>query len=232
MTDTSARSARVTSTSHDQVQDREQLQDQLIIVMPEGEESYWINHPDGARWGDYVAFDLVAHIDATYRTIREPGGRAIGGLSMGGYGALQLALTHPRIFGAVGAHSPSLRALTEAPAYFGDADDFARHNPFSLARTVDPAIAPRVWLDAGAEDPWLPRVAALDEVLREQGLPVEYHVWPGEHDDPYWSRHVDDYLRFYDAALGGAAAVERAPQLRAHGRAGDQEVGPACELRI
>ena len=178
----------------------------LIIVLPQGDRSYWSNHADdngvrGEAWGDYVAFDLVAHIDATYRTLPQPGGRAIGGLSMGGFGALQLALKYPDIFGAAGGHSPSLRTFEDRPDFLGDAEHFASLDPLELATRVAPAGAPRLWLDVGGEDRWTERVIDLHNILRRRGIRHEYHAASGGHDADYWNTHVPDYLRFYDAAL-------------------------------
>src|SRR4051794_30148400 len=106
----------------------------FLIVLPQGDEAYWLNHADGPRWGDAIADDLVAHVDATYRTIPERASRAVGGLSMGGHGALQLAFNHPDVFGVAGAHSPTLRPRAEAPYYFADAPTFAKVDPLAHAR--------------------------------------------------------------------------------------------------
>jgi enterochelin esterase-like enzyme len=175
----------------------------LIIVLPQGDQSYWTNHSgdDAERWGDYVAFDLVRHIDATYRTLAQPGSRAVGGLSMGGFGALQLAFNHPTIFGVVGAHSPSLRNAFEAEALFGDERDFRRVDPLVLAGWINPDDMPRLWLDVGEDDTWALRVSALHRVLRDRDLPHEYYLTPGDHDEEYWRANIDDYLRFYTSAL-------------------------------
>ena len=87
----------------------------MIIVLPQGDKGYWVdNANDGPRWGEYLSHDLVNIIDTSYRTLRTPDSRAIGGLSMGGYGALYQAFTHPDIFGVVGAHSPSLHRWDRA----------------------------------------------------------------------------------------------------------------------
>ena len=83
----------------------------MLIVLPQGETSDWINHEDAEdspRWGDYLAFDVVDHVDAHFRTIPTAHGRAIGGISIGAFGALVNAFEHPDRFGAVGVHSPSL----------------------------------------------------------------------------------------------------------------------------
>ncbi|MBI4785430.1 MAG: hypothetical protein HY782_00055 [Chloroflexi bacterium] len=74
----------------------------LIVVMPDGDKSWWFNHApppasDGKRYGDYVWQDLVSYIDANYRTLRQSQSRAIGGLSAGGQSALTLAMTHPEV---------------------------------------------------------------------------------------------------------------------------------------
>ncbi|HEU5317841.1 MAG TPA: alpha/beta hydrolase-fold protein, partial [Chloroflexota bacterium] len=86
------------------------LLEPMIVVLPQGEQSYWVNHADGGpRWADFVAVDLVADVDATFRTAPTREARAVGGLSMGGHGALQLAYNFADTFSVAGAHSPSLR---------------------------------------------------------------------------------------------------------------------------
>ncbi len=82
----------------------------LIVVMPDVGNSWYVNwakSDDGQknRWEDFVVKDLVGHVDATYRTIPRREGRAINGLSMGGYGGLTLGLRHPELFCSIGSHS-------------------------------------------------------------------------------------------------------------------------------
>ena len=69
--------------------------DPFLIVLPNGGANYWVNQADGARWADYVVDDVVRQVDRDYRTVAAPRGRAIGGLSMGGEGALRIAMTRP-----------------------------------------------------------------------------------------------------------------------------------------
>ena len=62
----------------------------------------WVDHTNGGpKWGQYTAQDVVAEIDATWRTVPGRDHRAIGGLSMGAQGALQLAMRYPDVFGRV-----------------------------------------------------------------------------------------------------------------------------------
>ncbi len=175
----------------------------LIIVLPQGDGSYWTNHAgeNTERWGDYVLADVVDHTDTAYRTRPGPDSRAIGGLSMGGFAALHLAFNHPDVFGTAGAHSPSLRIFEESADFTTDEEQFARNDPARLAESLDPARAPRLWLDVGREDEWAARVIALHELLASRGIPHRYSITPGDHDGSYWSAHVAEYLRFYAAAL-------------------------------
>ncbi|HEV3081875.1 MAG TPA: DUF4965 domain-containing protein [Gemmataceae bacterium] len=85
----------------------------LIVVMPDAGNSWYVNwaQSDEAqvnRWEDFIIKDLIGHVDAAYRTIARREGRAINGLSMGGYGGLMLGLRHPDLFCAIGSHSGAI----------------------------------------------------------------------------------------------------------------------------
>ncbi|MBD0320943.1 MAG: prolyl oligopeptidase family serine peptidase [Gemmatimonadetes bacterium] len=82
----------------------------MIVVVPDARNAYggafYTNSPVAGNWADFVARDLVAHVDRRYRTLPRAAARGIEGHSMGGYGALTLAARHPGVFGAVYAASP------------------------------------------------------------------------------------------------------------------------------
>ncbi len=85
----------------------------LIVVMPDGGNSWYVNwaeNEEGQKnnWEDYIIKDLIGHVDANYRTIAAREGRAINGLSMGGYGGLTLGLRHADMFCSIGSHSGAL----------------------------------------------------------------------------------------------------------------------------
>lgn len=186
----------------------------VILVMPQGDQSYFVNHvgTDEIRWGDYITFDLVAHIDAAYRTIPQPSSRAIGGLSMGGFGALQLSFRHPEIFGVAGAHSPALRAIAQLSDIIVTPNENAEFDPLELAKTLNPAYAPKVWVDTGVEDEWAERVMLLGRILDGRGIPHQIQLLPGQHTADYWTAHAADYMRFYTHALvGGPVGLESRP---------------------
>jgi enterochelin esterase-like enzyme len=183
-------------------------------VLPQGANGYWANQQGGEAWGDYVARDLVAHVDATYRTLPRREARAVGGLSMGGHGALCLTLTYPDVFGVAGAHTPSLHTEQTSPGLFAGA--FARYDPTRLVQGSRIERPPRLWIDAvkNDADAWLPLAERLHDALVRKGWAHEWQVNPGGHNPAYWKGHVRDYLRFYlraFAAGGAGAAVAGAP---------------------
>lgn len=176
----------------------------LIIVLPQGDQGYWVDHANGGeRWGTYTARDLVAEVDARYRTVARRAARAIGGLSMGAHGALQLALNNPGTFAAVGAHSLVLRRFGSAPRYFGDPADYAKRDPMTIVRTKpDLARSLSLWIDIGDRDPWSPIARQFNAQLEELRIAHDWRLVPGDHSNDYWRSNLSDYLRFYGRALG------------------------------
>jgi len=181
----------------------------FIIVLPEGDQEYWVDHvidartgANGEKWGTYTAKEVVPAIDARFRTIAHQDARALGGISMGGHAAMQLSLNFPGIWSAIGAHTPSLRPEGEAPTYLGSGDEFAARDPASLIKAKpDVARAYRWWLDAGTRDPWRRATEAIHNLLTDLGVAHEWSVTAGGHDLAYWSAHMSDYIRYYGTAL-------------------------------
>jgi enterochelin esterase-like enzyme len=175
----------------------------LIIVTPAGESGYWIDHFNGGpRYGSYVTQDLVPYIDANYRTLPDPLFRAVGGMSMGAHGALQLALNNPGAFSIVGAHSLVLRTKQQAFAYFGDQPYYERHDPVSIiARNPDRARLLRIWIDIGRSDSWYAAANSFHGQLASRSIPHVWKDWEGGHDAAYCSAHIVDYLRYYGEAF-------------------------------
>jgi enterochelin esterase-like enzyme len=152
--------------------------------------------PDGGNHGvlDEVIPRAISELHA------DPNRVAIGGISMGGFGALDLARFHPHRFCAVGAHSPALwqTAGETARGASDDAHDFAHHDVIGAARRHRNLFAGTpVWLDAGSADPFQPGDRALDRARRS----VRLRTYPGAHEGAYWRAHNGAYLRFYAAAL-------------------------------
>ncbi len=173
-----------------------------IVVFPDGgEDSYWHDRAEGA-WGSYVMREVIPQ--AVRRFHADPRRVAIGGLSMGGFGSYDLARLYPGRFCAVGGDSAALwRSGGEsAQGAFDNGEDFARHDVVGAAQaTSDPYPGAALWLDVGSEDPFRAADTKLAQILRSHGRGVQFHVWPGGHNQAYWSSHWGSYLPFYADAL-------------------------------
>jgi S-formylglutathione hydrolase len=89
---------------------RRGLVNEMIVVIPSGRNAYfgsfYTNSPVTGGWEDFISKELVAWVDAQYRTLPRPESRGISGHSMGGYGSIMLAMKHPDVFSALYALSP------------------------------------------------------------------------------------------------------------------------------
>lgn len=164
-----------------------------LLFVDGGEHSYYHDRRDFA-WGSHT---LLA-IAAARRALHADSKTAIGGFSMGGFGAFDLARS--QAFCAVGGHSPAIfRSGAETPAgAFDDAEDFAAHDVLRFAREGERFHGARLWLDVGRSDPFR---ATTIELAKLSG--ARLNVWAGGHDTRYWRSHVAQYLRFYADALAG-----------------------------
>ena len=164
-----------------------------VVLLPDGgDHSYWHDRADGA-WGRMVLDEAIPAAIKRYGA--DPRRVAIGGISMGGFGALDLAAEHPDRFCAVGAHSPAIfpDAASTAEGAFDDAEDFGRHDVLARAEKIPPGA----WVDVGDEDPFAP---AIHEMVQRMRTP-RFHPWKGGHDGDYWHAHTRAYVRFYACAL-------------------------------
>ncbi len=167
-----------------------------VLLADGADHSYWHDRGDG-KWGTSMLREAIpaglarSHADA-HRV-------AIGGISMGGFGALDLARIAPTRFCAVGAHSAALwfhGADTPAGA-FDDAQDFARHDLLRFANMRRLYRVP-VGIDVGRDDSFMPADKALARELRRRGTHVSLAVHGGGHSG--WSGRMAQYLRFYARA--------------------------------
>src|SRR5688572_20529805 len=147
----------------------------LIVVMPHVPQIAYTMRGANASSAveDFIAGDLVRYVDANYRTVASREARAIGGLSMGGFGAVLSGLRHPELFGTVGAFSGAFSSGREA----------------MLAAAVAGlplADAPFFYLACGLEDAVLPAGRALVKLLEERGIQHEYREVPGGHTWDVW----------------------------------------------
>ena len=175
-----------------------------VYAFPDGgDHSYWHNRAEG-DWGAYVIDEVIPTVVKRFGV--DPHRIAIGGISMGGFGAFNFALHHPGRFCAVGGHSPALwlEASETAPGAFDDAADFERNDVVGTVEADPNAFGTtRVWIDYGEEDDFHPYDDSFVAAMEAGEGDFTHHSWPGGHEGSYWAAHWPVYQRFYVKALRG-----------------------------
>jgi S-formylglutathione hydrolase FrmB len=194
--------------------------DDFLVVAPEGKRSFYVNSPGNSfRYSDFFLQEFIPYIEGKYRVRVGRKGRAITGVSMGGYGALRFAFAHPEMFSAVSAQSAAL--ITQTPQELSAAG----HSGSPLGRLMGPAFGEPINLphwqensvfvlarknqsglknlaiyfncgqqdDFGFED----GAAALHQQLQSEGVKHEYHSYPGDHSLTYFLSHMGEVMEFH-----------------------------------
>lgn len=172
-----------------------------VVAFPDGRMSWWRKRTDG-DWSRYVVREVVPTVSRRFGT--DPRRVAVGGISMGGFGAYHLGLTYPHRFCAVGGHSAGIYLDYQGSSFgaFDNPADFRRNNLVATVRRDPDAFgAARIWNDYGDADWFVEGNAAFVKALEGGGSELTARVWPGGHDGYYWSEHWPDYLRFYSRSL-------------------------------
>lgn len=187
----------------------------FIIIAPECNNCYWMNAAlIDEPWGDVVTQDLIEDVEKKFLVYHQPQGRLLSGISMGGHGALQLALNFPLVFGAVAAHSPVFRTQEEATRdfsnQFGTGDLFQQRDPFSLLLFKNKHLNIPVWIDIGGSDFAFRNTQNFANLIQKLGFQGELHIGDdqrGAHSTGYWSYHLGTYLEWYWNQLSKSCIV-------------------------
>ncbi len=168
----------------------------LLIVMPDGG---WIAHNSSGGPNSYetvITDDLIPFIETTYCAWPAANGRAIGGVSRGGYWALEIAFRHPDQFVSVGGHSASLLDTAAGPNI----------NPQYTGLNNDLGDL-RIYLDIGANDGGIVNTRKLHEDMAANNIPHTWVLNEGGHNNTYWSAHLAEYLAWYAIAWEDTAVL-------------------------
>ena len=168
---------------------------ELIMIFPDGngrsgETSEWGNSFDQKQlMEDFVALDLVRFIDKKYRTIPTPGYRAIGGFSMGGFGAMNIAVHHPAIFGSVislaGYYTAEGSIWGHNPAYM------QANSPASVLPANPQAWKLRIFLGAATKDqPYYADTQQFILELKALHLDYAFDLENGHHTWSVWEAQL------------------------------------------
>jgi S-formylglutathione hydrolase FrmB len=173
----------------------------LVAFPAGGVHGYWHDRA-GGDWGKWVMDEVIPLVVRRFGI--DPQRLAIGGISMGGFGAYDLALKNPGRFCAVGGHSPALwfDGSESAPGAFDDSADFERNDVVEAVQADPEAFGKtRIWNDYGTEDPFRPYDEGFVAALEAGNADLSVHSWPGAHEGGYWDSHWPAYQRFYVNAL-------------------------------
>jgi S-formylglutathione hydrolase FrmB len=176
-----------------------------VVALNGGDDSYYHDRGSG-RWGTYIVDEAIP--DALRITHADPHRIAITGISMGGFGALDIARLWPGRWCAVGGNSAAIfYPGYTAQGAFDDAEDFARHDLLDAAKHhPDLYRGVPVWIDTGTTDFFRKADTVFAHELEPGNSPVTFHVWPGGHGDSHWNGHYPDYIRFFANALAHCRA--------------------------
>jgi S-formylglutathione hydrolase FrmB len=201
----------------------------FLIVAPEGRRSFYVNSADGSvRYSDFFLQEFMPQLESKYLVRSGRAGRAVSGVSMGGYGALRFAFAHPELFSAVSAQSAAL--ITESPQQldtasqtgapvlsvlgpvFGkpiDAQHWKENSPFVLAKkNADGLRKLAIYFNCGQSDDYgfQKGAAALHDELLKERVKHEYHPYPGDHSLQYFLTHFAEVMEFHSHAFALLAA--------------------------
>lgn len=194
----------------------------MIMVCPDAELSWYLDSPVNPKikYETFCADELVEWTDANFRTVRDRLARAACGLSMGGHGALWIAIRHRDTFGTAIALSAGVD-FRPFPGHWGLDDLLGKieEHPENWDKCVvinaarelkDGELA--ISLDCGSEDFFYQVNADLHNQLTEQGVKHDYAVRPGAHDSEYWNNAIVYAAAFADKQFRRAVSETEAEE--------------------
>ncbi len=188
----------------------------MIIVTPDGRNSWYWDSPvnEGMQMESFFVKDLVPYIDTHYPTVAVAGKRAISGLSMGGHGAMWLAMRHPDIWGNAGTMSGGVdirpfpknwsMAKNLGATIEEDPELWEKMTVINLVPTLKPGEL-NLTIDCGIDDFFAGVNRNLHEALVNAGIAHDYTSRPGRHSWSYWNNSVLYHLLFFNEAFNKKA---------------------------
>ena len=190
---------------------------QMIVVTPEGGDGWYTDSATvpADKYESYIMQELIPEIESRYRAVRGREGRAIAGLSMGGYGAIKFGVKYPDKFIFAASISGALDAARRTASNPGHAWDYLRpsimqtfgeagsqtradNDLYGLVRRLPSkrlVSLPFFYLDCGTEDGFLMSNHELAGIFLELKIPHEYRHLPGQHNWAYWDSQLREVLR-------------------------------------
>lgn len=189
----------------------------IAIVMPTGENSFYVDSPrTGGKYGEFIGEELVSFIRTTFNLSMNKEDTYIGGLSMGGFGALRNGLKYPDVFSKVVAlssaliihdvkniendHEDQIANFAFYQSVFGDLKkiESGDHNPEKLLRDLKHSgnTIPKIYMACGKDDFLIENNRAFKKILDGFKVEVTYIEDEGIHDWLYWNAHIEPAIEW------------------------------------
>lgn len=190
----------------------------LIVICPTGENSFYLDGKEtGRKYATYVGEELLGYVRKTFGLSERAEDTFVGGLSMGGYGALHTALMYPQNYSAVFAFSSALimhevekmkpgtgnatanyeyyKLMFGEPALLGS----SVNNPEELVRRIkkNSGVMPRIYMACGTEDPLLRENRDFRDFLIKENVPMTYREGPGTHNFAFWDAFLEPAIKWF-----------------------------------
>lgn len=187
----------------------------VIIVCPDGQDSWYFDSPidPTMQFETYITKELLSFVDNNYRTIADPKFRAITGLSMGGHGAMSLALKHPDLFWQCGSMSggvnivpfpKSWKIKERIGAYEDNKELWKELSVQGIVEKLE-STDQRIIFDCGVDDFFHEVNKNLHETLVEKKIAHDYIRRPGKHNWAFWCNSIDFQMLFFSKGFAEAA---------------------------
>lgn len=186
----------------------------MILVCPDGGNTSWyFDSPvdKSMQYETYVAKELVSVIGQRYRVINDKRGRAIMGLSMGGHGALYLAIRNPEVWGAAGSTSggvdirpfPNNWDLAKRlGTYASYRENWEKNTVINMVEVLK-GRSMKIIFDCGLDDFFLEVNRNMRQKLLANSIPHIYIEMPGGHNAQYWNSSLKYHLVFFRSFFDG-----------------------------
>jgi S-formylglutathione hydrolase FrmB len=196
----------------------------LIIVTPDGgtgdDDGWYLDVAPGKGYRSHLLAEVLPAVEGALPAAQV---RGIAGLSMGGHGAVTLALENPGLFRSASSMSGVLD-LTKAPErpalqqrlgrYQDQPARWTEHSALHLVQAhPEVARAMPLLITVGASDHWAPVNRTFHQTLTGLGIPHTFEETPGGHDWPYWTSQLERHLAWHAERLHAAGGARQAPRI-------------------
>lgn len=184
----------------------------IVFILPDGGFDSWYfdsTLTPEYQYETFVSKELISYVDSNCKTIRDRAARAITGLSMGGHGALFLAIRHQDVFGSAGSMSGGvdIRPFPDnwnIKTRLGSIEEYPQNWEDNTVINLTHLLKPdslNIVFECGTDDIFFEVNCNLHEKLMEEGIPHEFYIRPGSHNWPYWLNAIKYQVLFFNDRL-------------------------------